>query len=233
MTVRAVLFDFDGTLVETRNASWTLFAETDRQFGLGIDTQQKFFDIFEGNFFSTLATHCGDEALANAAAAHFMELIRTRYNPAFIPGMDSVLRELSASLRLTVLSSNKLETIQRILSGAGLETLFDLILASDIEPSKAVAIENFLAAGDARDARDGARVPYAAHDVVLVTDTVGDVAEGVASGIKVIGVTWGMHSRERLRAAGAAQVAESPAQLLPWISHTHGASADQLEDCRA
>ncbi|EWS54789.1 MULTISPECIES: hypothetical protein [unclassified Methylibium] len=48
---RAILFYMDGTLVDTRAASWELFAETNREFALGIDTREAFFKIFEGNFF--------------------------------------------------------------------------------------------------------------------------------------------------------------------------------------
>ena len=55
---RAILFDLDGTLVDTRAASWELFAETNARFALGVDTREDFFRAFEGNFFESLAKIC-------------------------------------------------------------------------------------------------------------------------------------------------------------------------------
>ena len=52
---RAILFDLDGTLVDTRAASWQLFSETNLAFALGIDSREAFFRAFEGNFFESLA----------------------------------------------------------------------------------------------------------------------------------------------------------------------------------
>ena len=59
---RAILFDLDGTLVDTRAASWELFSETNLAFALGIDSREAFFRAFEGNFFDSLATMCPDPA---------------------------------------------------------------------------------------------------------------------------------------------------------------------------
>ena len=86
---RAILFDLDGTLVDTRAASWELFAETNARFGLGVDTREDYFRAFEGNFFDSLAKICPDRERAAAAKQHFMELLRTRYKPTLIPGMST------------------------------------------------------------------------------------------------------------------------------------------------
>ena len=208
MTFRALLFDFDGTLVDTRAASWELFAETNRLFDLGLDTQQQFFGIFSGNFFRSLADHCGDEARAAAAARHFMELVRERYAPPFIPGIIEVVRALATSSTLAIVSSNLRETIERLLAGVGLDDCFSAIIGGDIEPNKTAAIERFLGAGPG----------YARDEVALITDTAGDVGEGRASGIRVYGVSWGMHDHHQLTAAGADRVADDPAQLLAWFA---------------
>ncbi len=88
MPIAAVLFDFDGTLVDTRTASWPLFAETSRVFDLGIETREQFFALFEHNIYESLARHCGDAARAQAAAQHFLDLVRDHYAPPFIDGID-------------------------------------------------------------------------------------------------------------------------------------------------
>lgn len=223
MVLKVVLFDLDGTLVDVRDAAWQLFEETNREFGLGVDSQDKFLQLSETNIFVGLASLCEDDAKAQAVAEHFMDLVRRRYNPPFIPGMVEVVREFAACSTLAILSSNMLDTIRRILASGCITDFFPHILAGDDEPSKTIAIKRFLKLGvDARTAALDVASPVSWSDseVAMVTDTVGDVGEGLAAGIRVCGVSWGMHSEQQLRAAGAEYVARTPQELLEWFRQT-------------
>ena len=214
MPIAAVLFDFDGTLVDTRTASWPLFAETSREFDLGIETREQFFALFEHNIYESLARHCGDAARAQAAAQHFLDLVRDHYAPPFIDGIDAVLDTLARERTLAILSSNHSGTVRRLLESGGVAAHFSHVYGGDMQPSKAAAIADFLAGGwDGTGARR-----YDADEVVLVSDTSGDVAEARAAGIRALGVAWGMHDAARLAAAGAAHVAHEPPEILRWIA---------------
>ena len=72
----AILFDFDGTLVDTRDSSWEVFAETNEQFGLGVDTREAYFDIFHGNFHESFETLSNDKDLVRRAKEHFEANLR-------------------------------------------------------------------------------------------------------------------------------------------------------------
>lgn len=223
---RAILFDMDGTLVDTRAASWELFSETNREFGLGVDTRDAFFRIFEGNFFESLARICDDAGRTEAAKRHFMDLLRTRYRPSVIPGMGDVVRALAPHCTLAVLSTNGIETIRRILVDAGIATCFSHVFSGDVQPRKAESMRCLLA--DQRYATQRCCSPsyrdeppdgdaLALTDVVLVTDTAGDVSEASEVGIASIGVVWGMHSERQLIDAGAQRVALWPQELVAWL----------------
>lgn len=216
----------DGTLVDTRAASWELFSETNREFGLGIDTRDAFFRIFEGNFFESLARICADAGRTEAAKRHFMDLLRTRYRPSVIPGMGDVVRALAPHCTLAVLSTNGIETIRRILVDAGIATCFSHVFSGDVQPRKSESMRRFLA--DQRYATQRCCSPsyreepsdgdaLASTDVVLVTDTAGDVSEAREVGIASIGVVWGMHSERQLIDAGAQRVALWPQELVAWL----------------
>ena len=226
MATRAILFDLDGTLVDTRAASWQLFSETNLAFALGIDSREAFFKAFEGNFFDSLARMVPDPARAAAAKAHFMELLRTRYHPALIPGMVDVVRALAPQATLAVVSTNGMEAIRRILVAAGIATCFSHVFAGDVEPRKANSIRRFLAdqryavhrtCSPAYQDRGAPAAPFDAQDVVLVTDTTGDIAEAREAGIRAIGVAWGMHGERQLLDAGAERVALWPQELIAWL----------------
>lgn len=222
---RAVLFDMDGTLVDTRAASWELFAETNRAFGLGIDTREDFFRVFEGNFFESLAKLCPDPERAAAAKRHFMDLLRKHYSPALIPGMRDVVNALAPHCMLAVISTNDMQAIRRILVGAGIATCFSHVFSGDVEARKSTSIRRFLTdkryaasrKGSAAYRDDESGGGFRADEVVLVTDTIGDIAEAKEAGIRAIGVVWGMHTEQQLLEAGAERVALWPQELIAWL----------------
>ncbi|MDF2464874.1 MAG: phosphatase-like protein [Ramlibacter sp.] len=223
---RAIMFDLDGTLVGARETLWELFSEINETFALGVDSRDAFFRMLEGNFYEALTQMCSDPKRAEAARKNFMELLSTHYNPVLIPGMTDVVRSLAPHCTLAIISSNGIETIRRILVDAGISTCFGHVFAGDVEPKKSASIRRFLSeqryAAHRRcspeyseDSTDTSSLEF--NDVVLVTDTVGDVMEAKEVGIRAIGVTWGMHTQEKLLAAGAEKVALWPQELIAWL----------------
>ena len=85
MATLAALFDLDGTLVQTREASWKIFARTNAAFRLGIDSQEQYFQLLEENLFAGLRKVCRDEAKASEVARHFLAQLDADYVPDFRP----------------------------------------------------------------------------------------------------------------------------------------------------
>jgi len=54
-------------------------------------------------------------------------------------------------------------------------------------------------------------------DTVMIGDTAFDMAMARAAGCRAIGVAWGYHAPEELMEAGAAAVAQTPAELEDLI----------------
>jgi phosphoglycolate phosphatase len=237
MICGAILFDFDGTLVDARESAWELFKQTNEQFGLGIDRRDDFFSAFEGNFFDSLEQAHNDPAKVAEAKAHFLDLMRTDYRPRLIPGMADVVRSLASHYTLAVLSSNTMEAIRRTLGDAGIATCFAHVFSGDVEPSKAASIRQFLADHGYASPRhcvanyeEVEPCALAAENVYLVTDTIGDVAEARRCGIHAIGVAWGMHGAGPLEAAGAERVALWPQEISAWFAAT---AIDEPTACAA
>ena len=220
--VKAVLFDLDGTLVQTREASWRVFAKTNAAFSLGIDTQADFFRLLEDNMFHGLRKVCGDDRKADDAARHFLELLQHEYDPVFVPGMADVVRAFAGSCSLAVISSNSVSTIRRILDREGLTHCFSHVFGGDVEQDKRASVKRFLSDKSYlvnRDCSPAYRegdepTSPAADEIALITDTVGDIRHAVECGIRAIGVAWGMHSEQQLLAAGAEFVAVWPQELV-------------------
>ena len=241
MTTRIVVFDLDGTLVQARSAAWELFQETAETFDLPIRSAEDFFALFEGSFFSSLDEVCGDPVRAAAVRGHFLAALEERYNPRVVPGMTEVVKRLAPHYALAVMSSNAMRAIRRTLDDAGMATCFAHVFSADLEVSKRSQLRMLASDRSYANVRRCSEsyveteVTPDGDEVVLVTDTVGDVTEGVAAGARVIGVSWGMHGGDRLARAGASFVARWPqelvAELLPGGSCRSGGCGCEQGTC--
>src|SRR6266536_2360151 len=218
----AVMFDLDGTLVQTRRASWDVFRTVSDDFGLGLTGPQEYFDLFNGNIFASLEELCLDRAYSGQVKKAFMDRLREEYNPAMVPGMVDVIRRLAGHCTLAVVSSNATEVLRRVLVGNGIAYCFSHVFGGDMAPDKAAAIQSFLSDTSSQYGRRcelaydetpaGTRPDL--ETTVLVTDTAGDIRDALGVGIRAVGVAWGMHGADELTDAGAEFVAIWP-QTLP------------------
>lgn len=229
----SVIFDLDGTLVQTREASWKVFEPISRHHCLGIDAAEQFYELFADNFFKSLRALCRTEEVADVVTAEFMAALDQHYSPAMVPGLIDVVKSMVPLSRLAVLSSNTTAVVRRVLRSNKLEYCFAHVFGGDVEPDKTEGIRRFMsdaASGSGRlcrayydepaDTGSGTQRDDAdPRRVVLITDTVGDVEAATRSGIRAVGVAWGMHTEEQLLAAGAEFVAIWPQELL---AHLYG-----------
>ena len=225
--LRALLFDLDGTLVQTRQSSWEIFQETNTEFELGVDSAAEFFALFEENFFEALETLARERGVADPALVreHFQRKLRSDYLPEVVPGIAAIVRQLASTYTLMIVSSNTMESVRRVLENNGLADCFAHVFSGEVAPSKMHAIGHVL--DDPTYACGRQCVPYynesatphkhAVDEVMLITDTVGDVEEARRAGIRVCGVAWGMHGADRLKAAGAEFVCVWPEELLVYL----------------
>lgn len=234
--LRALLFDLDGTLVQTRESSWLLFERTNAKFGLGIDTREQYFDLFKENVFEAMLGLCPDPAQARAALDHFLELLRREYRPPLVPGMLDVIRTLSPHCVLGIVSSNALTAIRRIVEEAGIGNCIAHVFAGDVVPDKRAAIRQFLADPSYATRRKYSDAYEEEHpqafgpgEVALVTDTVGDVRQARECGVRVLGVAWGLHTPAALRAAGAEFVAQWPQEIISWAGAGPRSNSEPLD----
>jgi phosphoglycolate phosphatase len=236
MATRTVVFDMDGTLVQTRAASWDVFQDTARRFELPVRSAEEFFELFRGNFYDSLEALCADPDIAAAVREHFLQALRERYAPSFIPGMRDVVKALAAHYPLAVMSSNAMGTIRRILEQQGLAACFAHVFSGEIGASKEEHLRHILAEPSYGNARHCSpsyveNEDRVASEVVLITDTVGDVREACNCGARAIGVAWGMHASEALLAAGAETVAMWPQEILATLLPAGGSRTDE-PSCR-
>jgi len=184
--LRAVLFDLDGTLVDTERES----AEGVRRALLraGREMTREEIEYVLGH--SWLQIHerlaQGDGPLPPlpelmAAAAVEREAIMARDGVTVLPGARELVARLGASVPLAIVSGSSRREADFALRGAGLAGAFGLILtAEDYAPGKP-SPAGFLQAA--------ARLSVDPADCLVVEDSAAGIAAGRAAGARVVGVS--------------------------------------------
>ncbi len=211
VALRAVLFDVDGTLLDTRDA-WV------RAFDAGLASAGS--RAMPGHvgvrwigtpIEAIYADRCGlsGDPLARAVAAfQSSEADSVRLGVRAFPGIPETLRSLT-SWSLATITNKRTDTTREALRAAGLLELFAAVLGGDAVPRKKPAPDPVLQAAAAL------HVPPAA--CAVVGDTEIDVHAGRAAGTVTVGVGWGYGTRARLEDAGVGYLVETPAALPPLL----------------
>jgi len=192
--VRAVLFDVDGTLLDTTAFIYGGFDHTLAAHGYQPAGRAAYARVMGKPLEVCYVKLAPDGDPALLCETHRAWQADNLHLSIAFPEAEHVLRTLrDAGLRLAAITSRSARTSVRTLEQAGLAPYLDLVLSAEdvtaIKPDPAPL----------RLALERLRVEPAA--AVMVGDTDADILAGKAAGLRTIGVTYGFHG-EDVAAAG-------------------------------
>lgn len=208
---RAVLFDVDGTLVDTNDLHAAAWREAFLKFGLDRPVEEVRWQIGKGgdNLIPSLFPDL-DDALREEMEAFRSDLFKRDYLPRAVPfpGVRGLFERLAADgTRIVLASSSHSEEVDYHL---GLIACADLVSAKtssdDVENSK--PCPDIFAAALAKVA------PLGAEDVAVVGDTPWDAEAAGKLGLRIVGFRSGGFPDEALAGAGACELYDGPGDLL-------------------
>jgi phosphoglycolate phosphatase len=205
--IRAVIFDLDGTLVDSLGDIATHINAALVDCGHAARPLDVVQSHVGHGARALVARVLGDGADVDAVYARFGERYRERpvIETRVYPGLDGALDAIAPGRRLAVLSNKPHDLTVTI--GAAL--LVRWPFAPVVGQRAGVAIKPDPAAALAIAAELG--VPPAA--CAFVGDSEVDVATGRAAGMPTVAVAWGLRTPAVLRAAGADHLVDTPAAL--------------------
>ncbi|MFO7706618.1 MAG: HAD family hydrolase [Desulfobacterales bacterium] len=220
MTFKAVIFDLDGTLLDTLGDLADSMNAVLAGNRLPTHPVAAYRD-FVGEGIARLVQRAlpfevADEADLNRFVLEMKReyrqrwVRRTRPYPGILPMLDALCR---SGFQLAVLSNKPDDATRQLVKELLPEAAFCRVVGAGSErprkPDPAAALE--IAAGLRLDPAQ----------IVFVGDSAVDMHTAVAAGMHPVGVLWGFRPRAELAEAGARLFLEHPADLPAWLSHRH------------
>lgn len=205
MAKKLLMFDFDGTLVDSKEIAFKSYNAIAPDFGLAKrKNSAEFSKFYNHNFYSSLV-----EAGLPAEKVQKFNLklrdtfVELGYDAKYFPGIKKVIEKLSESNAIIIITSNITSTIQELIKKSGLSFMPE-VLGGDIETSKVKKIAL-------------ARAKYPNLEAIYIGDTLGDIIESRKAGVRMVAVTWGYHSLAVLKKGKPDFIARKPEDLLKII----------------
>lgn len=215
---RLVLFDCDGTLVDSQHAIVAAMALAFAEGGLPVPDSGAVRHVVGLSLEQAIGLLLPDGAVIEVEriadsyrSRHFDEVGRALLFPGVREGLSRLTGE---GLMLGICTGKGMRGLGVVLDALGLRRHFITLQTADRHPGKPnpAMVEAALA-----------EVGIEAADTVLVGDTSYDMELALNAGVVPIGVSWGYHDADSLIAAGAAAVVDSFAELERMLLATASA----------
>lgn len=208
---RAILFDFDGTLLDSFDDIVDAANATLEAVGRAALPPAQ-VRSFIGDGLPSLVAQCLDATGGGGDDPARVERFTDQFKPHYAAhwldrsGLYAGVEELLSVLRehhipLALVSNKPEAACHGLVAALSLEGRFDVVAGGDTYPERKPE------AGPVT--RTLARLDVPPEDAVMVGDGTQDIRAGAAAGARTVGVTWGLNDAATLQAAGADAVVDT------------------------
>lgn len=216
MKYKAVIFDLDGTLVNTltdiaNSANYAMeqlsqpsFPVESFRLKVGSGNKNLISDCLSAD-----KQHLKDRAI-ELQLAYYAEHFHD--NSDAYPGVMDMLRKLGENgLKLAVLSNKPASFVSKLVKHVFGGDCFEVAIGEQAnvplkpDPTSSLAIADKLGA--------------APQQIAFVGDSASDMQTALNAGMFAVGVTWGFRGREELIQNGSEALIDHPDELLPLLSN--------------
>jgi phosphoglycolate phosphatase len=209
---RLIVFDWDGTLIDSHAAIVECMQEASRECGLPIPERERASHVIG------LGLHDAMRIVAPELPAHrypeFIDAYRRHFRAREdtmqpFPGMRELIGRLGEEKRTLAIATGKSRRgLDRALGATGLHSHFSASRCADEtqpKPHPAMLLELM------------EELSYSRPEVLMVGDTSHDLQMAAAAGVHAVAVTYGAHPREGLLACRPRGCVASVEELRAWL----------------
>ncbi len=210
--IKYVIFDFDGTIADTLPFSFQKFLEIAKLLKIDDLSDKEIIKEIRSKSYQELLKGSFKRAwlklpyVVNMIKNMQVELEKEMENIKFFSGVKKLLFNLKkAEYKLAIISSNRIENINVFIKHNNIN-IFDFVHGKTDLFGKAGYLEKFF-----KDFKlDKSKVIY-------IGDEIRDVEACKKVGIKMIGVSWGLHTVEALKKNGVDYIARKPEEIFKML----------------
>lgn len=218
--MKLILFDVDGTLVDSQNVIAASVREAFQAYGMEPPSRERSLSIVGLSLVEAFTVLAGPKApvegLAQAYRDAYTVLHLEPENEApLFPGAGACIARLKGrkDVLLGLATGKSRKGVARLIAQHGWEDVFSTTQTADDAPSKP---------HPAMILRAMDEVGVAAEDTMMIGDSSYDMAMARAARVLPIGVSWGFQPVAALNEAGAERIVQSYAELEPVLDHFLG-----------
>ena len=215
METKVIIFDFDGTLCDTRSNIIIAFRATMEHLGLEVrdeETCGATIGLTLRDGFKSMYPDF-DDAKIDYCVETYREIFAERRKelmPDLFPGVKETLEALrKRGYRMTIATSRLTDSLMLFMRHHGIDHYFEYTVGSDSvthhKPHPEPALKTLR------------ELNIAPSEAIMVGDMPVDIAMAHNAGIRAIGVDYGNATREELEAAEADWIVDSITKILSII----------------
>ncbi|MDJ0318689.1 HAD family hydrolase [Arthrobacter antibioticus] len=205
----AIIFDLDGTLLDTPMGIVHVVNMTAEQLGLAAPSDTTIRAMIgkplQEMFISFGWPASTSEQSLTIFRSLFSEHVVSMAPSLVFPGMRRSLEALMSEHRLAVATSKVLQSAEEILTAAGLREYFEVVLGADSVPKPKPAPDMALLVASC--------LGVSPDSCTVIGDSVHDMKMAISGGMTGVGVTWGVDTRHALSVAGASLIWDEPTKI--------------------
>ena len=216
MDIKLIIFDFDGTIMDTRKTIVIAKQETMKQMGLAVADEQACAETIGLSAkigFKHIYPELTDEML-DVCVRNYRKIFdetKEKVPPTLFADIVDTLNKLKdKGIVCTIVTSRNRKSLSEFLDKKNITNLFSYILAAEdtnlLKPNAEPVIKTL------------SDLSYNAEQTLVVGDMPIDIFMGKNAGVYTCGVTYGNSNRDSLVEAGADFVIDSMRELLAILS---------------
>jgi len=220
LKVAAVIFDLDGTLIDSIDIYFTIIENALKRLNLPAVSRNRILEAAESEEFKWELVLPQDVLNRKAEIIDETWTVINEIAPQMfadnlelIQGAERVVESLSSNgLKIGLVTSTRrqyLETKMQPLKNAGVDALFEAIITSDDTEKRKPAPDPLIICAQQLDIKPG--------DCVYVGDTTTDIKAGKAAGMRTIAVLTGFDEYKALETEKPDAIIENVQKLLKVI----------------
>ena len=211
--IKYVIFDFDGTIADTLPYSFQRFLEIAKALQLNDLSERQIVKEIRSKSYQELLKGSFKRAwlklpyVVNMIKNMQIELEKEMENIKFFTGVKKFLFDLKKKgYKLAIISSNRIENINKFIKFNKID-IFDFVHGKTDLFGKEGYLKKFL-----KDFK------LDRFEVIYIGDEIRDVEACKKAGIKMIGVSWGLHTVEALKKNGVDYIVKKPEEIFKILS---------------